>query len=488
MKKQLTLIAAFGLAITFWGCGGSGDKPEVKTLDAVEATPSEFNIDFTFYPPSDLDSNATPQQLVEFAWEEFFALNWKSSYSKDHLRDHPDTTWNFSSDNKPFPDTLVWETYAHRSELRPYTNNMQTFDTPPHYSYGVPLSAYPGSNASFSLFDVLDENNEIGSCDMYAHTDVYNEQYEVLYQAKVNRDEYNYIYTHYPKKAALDSARLYTQRMISENHYYYPGVKNSCNCPDNYQGVSLPCGNKQTGRIGAMEVKTAWRELTPKDTASLFLTRTVVYFRQDAATKKVYYDNKTYALIGLHIIHKTTNYESFVFATWEHKRVEQDAMGYQLLDSKGNHTGPLVKSFSRLHPVSAIADSSTSYAHRKLRAMNPNSIWLNYRLIGVQAVPTNDTTSFNFFLSNYVVESDPTLNDFHGSGIGMPHNGLANTLYRGDTLTMGGCQGCHGVAQITLGTDFSFLLDTFNKPIFSPDLRGDQMSKLQRLIRATRRK
>ena len=487
MKKQLALIAVCALTTTLWRCGSSNDKPEVKTLTTEETTPSEFNINFTFYPPSDIDSNATPQQLIEFAWEEFFALNWKSSYSKDHLRDHPDTTWNFGSDTLPFPDTLVWETYAHRSELRPYSNNMQVFDAPPHYSYGVPLSAYPGSNASFSLFDVLDENNEIGSCDMYAHTDVYNKQYEVLYQAKVNRDEYNYIYSHYPKKAALDSARLYTQRMIAKNNYYYPGVTNSCNCPDNYKGVSLPCGNKKSGRIGAMEVKTAWRELTPKDDATKFLTRTVVYFQKQ--NNKVYYNNKTYALIGLHIIHKTTNYEDFVFATWEHVGVEKDAMGYQLLsDVTGQDSGTLVKSFSRLHPVTPLADSSTSYVHRKLRNMNPNSIWLNYRLIGVQATPTNDTTSFNFFLANYVVESDPTLNDFHGSGIGHPHDGLPNTLYRGAKLTMGGCQGCHGVAQITLGTDFSFLLDTVGKPIYSPDLRGDQINKLQRLIRATRRK
>ena len=280
---------------------------------------------------------------------------------------------------------------------------------------------------------------------------------------------------------------LWQAGLIAKNNYYYPGVTNSCNCPENYKGVSLPCGNKKAGRIGAMEVKTAWRELTPKDDATKFLTRTVVYFQKQ--NNKVYYNNKTYALIGLHIIHKTTNYEDFVFATWEHVGVEKDAMGYQLLsDVTGQDSGTLVKSFSRLHPVTPLADSSTSYVHRKLRNMNPNSIWLNYRLIGVQATPTNDTTSFNFFLANYVVESDPTLNDFHGSGIGHPHDGLPNTLYRGAKLTMGGCQGCHGVAQITLGTDFSFLLDTVGKPIYSPDLRGDQINKLQRLIRATRKK
>ena len=117
MKKQLSLIAACVIAVTFYQCNSS-DKPKEETA-LQDAAPSVFNINFTFFPPKDLDSNATPQQLVEFAWEEFFALNWKSSYSKNQLRDFPDTTWNFSSDTNPFPDTLVWETYAHRSELRP---------------------------------------------------------------------------------------------------------------------------------------------------------------------------------------------------------------------------------------------------------------------------------------------------------------------------------------------------------------------------------
>jgi len=34
---------------------------------------------------------------------------------------------------------------------------------------------------------------------------------------------------------------------------------------------------------------------------------------------------------------------------------------------------------------------------------------------------------------------------------------------------MGGCKGCHGVAQTAFGTDFSFLLDFGNnKPSVSP--------------------
>lgn len=454
-----------------------------STKEEALVVPPEFNIRFLITPPKDLaDSTATPQQLVEFAWEEFLALNWKSSYLKDGLRDHPDTTWSYADTSSAYPDLSVWETFAHRSELRPYSNKMQPFDAPPHYSYGQQLYPYPKSNASFDLFDVLDENNEIGSCDIYARVNKYDKQYKVLYQAKVNREEYNYILNNYPTKEKLTVARNYTIGKIDSIHAYYPGVKNSCDCPPDYKGISLPCGsNLPGGSIGAMEVKTAWRELTPLDDPSKFFTRKVVYFKGD--TNKVYYDNRIYALIALHIIHKTRNFEDFVFATWEHQDVQKDSMGYVLLAKNGNDSSKLYANYPRLHAIEEIVNQSTDFVHSKLKAVNPNSIWLNYRLVGVQSKPTNDSTSFSFFLANYVVESDSTLADFRGSGIGTPHNGKPNLLFRGKLLTMGGCQGCHGVAQKKLGGDFSFLLDNIGKPVKRPDLYEDQ--KLSKLIQAT---
>jgi mono/diheme cytochrome c family protein len=107
--------------------------------------------------------------------------------------------------------------------------------------------------------------------------------------------------------------------------------------------------------------------------------------------------------------------------------------------------------------------------------------------VGVQAKPTNDTKAFSFFLANYVIESDSTLGNFRGSGIGKPFDNGDNTLYRGQRVSMGGCQGCHGVAQTNLGTDFSFLLDSVGKPVQNPDANGDK-TKLLRLITATQTK
>lgn len=490
MKTNNKILILTLLALGFiWSCDNSKTTEEVEDF---AVNPPTFNINFSMNPPPDLlDSNATPQQLVEFAWEEFLALNWQSSYTKDGLRDHADPTWSYNDTSSAFPSLAVWETYAHRTEFRPASNVMLPFDTAPHYSFGVMPKPEPGSNASFELFNVLDENNEIGSCNIYAHTTTDDKEHRVLYQAKVNRDEYDYIRNKYPTIKQLNTATANNLAALTKQNEYAPGVLNSCNTPTNFAGISLPCGNLQTKKTGAMEIKTAWRELTAADDSTKFFRRKVVRFIQNIsnnAKDTLYtYENKEYALIGIHIIHKTNNYEDFVFATWEHVGVEQDNMGFVKLDSNGNEEKAFQKNYPRLHPIDAITDQSTAYVHAQLKKMNPKSIWQNYRLVGVQAKPTNDTKAFSFFLANYVIESDSTLANFRGSSIGKPHNSQNNIVYRGKKLSMGGCQGCHGVAQTKLGTDFSFLLDGVGKPVKHPDGDGDK-NKLLQFILATQPK
>jgi hypothetical protein len=458
-----------------------------------------FSITIAARPPHDLAAGASPKQLAEFAWAEFFALNWQSAYTPQNpKRDIPDLSWSFSNPDAPL---VVWETYAHRTELRPYSGARKPFDSQPTYTYGRKIGPAPnpsGIVTSFHLFDNLDENSEIGSCNMYGQ--VNSGKPMVLYQAKVNREEYDYIAgsNRLNTQDSLTAATTRTARHIKADSAYYqpkPGQRYStCDCPPGV--VCLPCGSARPGgRTGTIEIKSAWRQLTPQEDASRFVTRTVLYYKPVITSKLLPngttvrdtaagYANGRFALIGLHIIHKTENYPDFVFATWEHVGVEKQHMGYQLLNGKGYPTGPLQAPFARLHPISTVANQATAAAHRKLRALNPKSAWLNYRLVGVQGTPTNDSTALNFFLANYVVESDKTLADFHGSGIGTPHDHKPNTLYQGRRLSVGGCQGCHGVAQRG-GSDFSFLLDNVGKPVFAPDIDASQRPKLLRLIRAT---
>jgi hypothetical protein len=142
-------------------------------------------------------------------------------------------------------------------------------------------------------------------------------------------------------------------------------------------------------------------------------------------------------------------------------------MKYNLLSQAGS---PSVDSGGLRQPVrnkiSPVTSASTSYVHKILPR---NSIWQNYMLVGVQGKPTNnDTTQPNFFLANYVIESDSLLARFHGSG-------FANPLY-----SVGGCQGCHGGGAQHSGTDFSFIVNSPNaNPDPVPDSGMNQMSSLR---------
>lgn len=487
MKYFILPIALAGLLLS--SCSGDAEnktstsqEPELTAAVTVATNPYEIN--FSPLPPGDV--NATDDtSLVKFAWEEFFALNWKASYDQDGLRDNPSNNWTYGD---PDPELVVWETYAHRTELRPYDDQMQPFNNPPHYSFGVDLKPTPGSDASFDLFNNLDENNEIGSCDVYAFAGLnepHNKENMVMYQAKVNAMEYNYVLNNYPTKAKLLAATTKTLANINAYNAYYQGATGTCNCPPADSVVCLPCGNAQ--QQGAMEVKTAWRRLEPWEDRSKFFLRSVIYYEEVGG--QYYYNNDTFALIGIHIIHKTETFQDFVFATWEHVDVRQDTMAYVELDASGNETGPLVVNYPRLHDIPSWVDDATDSVHAQLAGMNPNSVWLNYRLVGVQSDPTIDSTGFSFYLANYVIESDSTLANFHGSSIGSPHDLGNNVLLNGQYFSMGGCQGCHGVAQITGGTDFSFLLDTVGKPVKQPDIydefSAEEMGKMARYIIST---
>ncbi len=365
MKKTIIIFAILGIAIfSLLRCGNSAKNKNVAESLAAP-TDTSFTINFNPFPPAELDSNANPKQLVEFAWEEFLALNWKSSYSKNNKRDYPDTTWTYYNEPGAYPDLDVWETFAHKTELRPYSNKMQVFDNAPHYSYRDSLIA-ANSSTSFTLFNNLDENNEIGSCDMYAHVNVFSKKYQVLYEAKVNRFEYEYILNNYPDTGKLHKAINTTRDNIAKfGAYYQKGVNNSCGCPVGV--ICLPCGSGKS--TGTMEIKAAWRRLTNLDDSTKFFTRKVIYYTKNAGGKVVY-NNITYALIALHIIHKTQNYPAFIFATWEHVDVKQDSMGYVLLNGSGNEYGSIMTPMR--DSIRSITTAATNYVHSKLPA---KSIW-----------------------------------------------------------------------------------------------------------------
>lgn len=484
-------------------------------------------------PPHDLASrNASLEDQAKFAWQEFLALNWKASIDSQHPpsptnpRGTPDLKWSYANPVPAFPNPLVWQTYAQTTELRPnfpLTTPWQNLSTPKYSYQQVPAAG----NGSFTLWNNLDEDNEIGSCDIYGQYPAQKKkprQELTLFQVKVNRAEYEYVRTAFgatqnlpfvgpntgnvppcPNGALLCQAAAKVTANITKPPYaYYPGATSTCNCPPT-QAICLPCGSNAAGASeGTIEVKSAWRRLQPGDNPSHFYTTTAIYY--DLQNGKLTYYNDTFALVGMHIIHKTANFPDFVFATFEQVDVQSSNSYYTTL-TNGAETGTptlIVRQTgqtnrTQMHPVPPTLDAVTAKVRAQLVAMNPATIWQYYRLTGVYSastdVPSSPTgsqpnatmncianqnpivatnTNPNYYMANFMVESDPFLNNFTGPGFGKGGNvifptGCQNTVYNNKLYNNGGCKGCHGVAQTAFGTDFSFLLDFGNnKPSIQP--------------------
>jgi hypothetical protein len=459
--------------------------------------------------PGDLPSaNATEEELATFAWNEFFALNWKASWvpGDTSKRGKPDTSWSLDSAGTA-PSLAVWETYMHRSELRPASGNRKR-----DLSVGYPDYTFVDSNINAgkdsidlsNYWNILDENNEIGSTYLFAHKD----KTEVLYMAKTNIKEYDYVRNSFMTDAELDKAVDSLSTQSKDDRYsYLKGLTNADMCDTTARSgyVCLPCGTADGE--GAIEIKVAFRKLDPLlDDISRFITKEVVVFTPEGTLDSIKASVDTYGLIGLHIIHKTTNYPAFVFASWEQVDARNDNMqtigiasdtilvnGEKYTDVDPSRLNPVIE---RVIPETIQAVNKA--AKDSIRNQNPNSLWQYYQLIGVQATPIdyehrNDDN--NYFMANYVIESDLMLTNFHGS-FGDPFNdSIQNVIFNQKSFNMGGCQGCHGQAQVNFGTDFSFLLDEGNnKPVIKPDLLqtypealkeanpGENMSKLKNFI------
>ena len=472
--------------------------------------------------PSDLATGLSHSDYATFAWRSFFALNNTAAAPLPANRGVGNPASSFADSGKvpKSPSPLLWQTFAHRTELFPAGSQKNTaggptrpFGSDPQYSYiqfpqGIRLA--PG--ATFNHYNNLDEATQIGQNAIFFPVNPPN-------VAKTGGDY----------APSNDSQILFEAKA---NPVVYEYAKGLTSFPDT--NVVLP--------DGAVEVKATWRKLAdiPVQNRGRYHTATVVTYK--GLDSDPVAQNEDYALVALHIIHKTPNYPTFVFATFEH----EDALtlpdgksptglyyiaNYNKIDYPGfDINNPPTATFSdgnktytvSLPKAGAVANASLDppvYSGSNgipegqagpIRVVQPltmdvevaavnnqvkqlmdgsgefnNSVWKHYRLKGVQAIPSSTQTDPDYYLANIMVESSqPGIQLFRGSNIfPIPNN---NTLtnarnqpnikvpdydHSTQSLTMGGCMGCHGIAQSSLKQGFSFLFDAIN-PTFSNGVTG----------------
>jgi hypothetical protein len=486
MKKRYTNVLAFIVASTLFNLAYG------EPSNAISST-----MPFTSDVPKDIPNPSDPVQAANFAWREFVALTWPAAPNTSqiagaspYLRGEPASTSKSGATGAG--GVVVWETFYHRDELYPSGGAANPATLPdanalPNYLYSVPIIK-ANANTNLNLFNNLDEASEIGLATMYytplaEKVDALQKKYpspnkqqmaetasaqiraSLVYEAKANGIIYDYIKT---------------------NNFNNPGPRRQAR----NNAINQIMNNPVSGKVfnfptGALEVKATYRHYDPEaDNLNEYHWTTAITYTKDDAGNLVAHNEKM-VLVGLHIIQKTPNVPTFVFATFEHKSNEKNGFRFintnpqtaQVPSIQRKLPDPGIIAAKRQFPIPDYIATLNTQAQAQLRAQStPDNVWANYQLIGVQAIVTDNPTSVvppqQFFLSNFATETNDTLQFFQG-GLGgansnIPGPDTAHVFVLDPTTqkyvahTSGGCLGCHGSQGQFAGGDFSVIAATGN--------------------------
>ncbi|MGB7287327.1 MAG: hypothetical protein WBC71_10385 [Salaquimonas sp.] len=237
----------------------------------------------------------------------------------------------------------------------------------------------------------------------------------------------------------------------------------------NFGKVSFPEGSLDTGTIGAIMVKAAWKIIGNGDDASSFHTTKSYIYNETNQTCSI----EDIGLVGLHISTKTKSAPQWIWSTFEHKdnvpepheisakkhfsffdpncsakASQEDCKPNLLPQTPWDPTRPnqIPVQATRIIPIDPNTKSMSSDFQTALKSVNQNSVWANYILVGTQypQVPgdaTDDTGQpFPEFLANATME----------------------TFLQGQTPPVSSnCIGCHLRATTSVSsesTDFAYIL------------------------------
>lgn len=384
----------------------------------------------------------------EFSWLNFIAMNWPSD-----TFGNPDTSICFGEKDH----IAVWEHWipeAHvfqddGAEPMAWPDDVDENGVPHHHD-DPHLFRANGKDPDFTIINaedapVVDQDSNF-----------------TLYQISYNKVIYDYIV----------ETGLYSQKGQQEFVKSWPDKtkglivvegKDTINIAEKYQRAYFSIGNekdstKTSGRTTyrfitqpvSIAVKSAWTILDDGEDQSKFHTRILNYSADSTVTL---------GLVGMHFIQKVAESTQWVWSTFEHvdNSPDADENGEVILPegedyiyfnesdtnkSGFNLTNPIdleTQEFAnyptqvvRELPILTHAEEQNARFHEMIKAVNENSVWLNYELVGTQwpFTPTLFTAGDDY---------QPSL--------------LANSVMETYKQTTSSCMGCHKNARFSPSGD-----------------------------------
>jgi hypothetical protein len=245
-----------------------------------------------------------------FAWQEFVGLNWPAAPTGRGIADPKASPADFGNPNATSP--TVWETYKDKTEvLLPGGARPRPWNEPPppprcvtsapgaRVLLGKPGVRVLSAQSAFGDF-VLDETSQASGewlADQAGNL--------IYFEIKVNKDEFDSILANGFYNSDVQKRTAAAGVNPTAGGQYQVKLPSGCN-PGS-------CPNNGAARMGAIEIKAAWRILTDVSQNGRYLTTQAVLVNQAGACSPA-----TMGLVGLHIVHKTVSQPQFVWATFEH--------------------------------------------------------------------------------------------------------------------------------------------------------------------------
>lgn len=319
-----------------------------------------------------------------FAWQQFISLNWTASQS---MRGQPDTSIPASQFGEPGDTSLsVWETYKEVDEV--FLANAQ----PP-----APWNAWPGNGRGKVFGGMISKTDpqppldlsEIGQASLGNPWLTAQSGILTLYERRINEDEFNYIVQNKLYDATVQQTFVTTA------------------------GINLPDGTANSaayGPLGSIETKAAWIELPNQaDWPRYKIARAIVHYPNQPPKQTVV------GLVGLHIIHKTALGQQFIWGTFEHRQnaPNRDQVASKQLNPPYTYFNPNCDPATDHYkcvpnadptkvnggknpydaPIQVVRETPiptrpnndvvglNQYVWNRIRAANPDSVFLNYELV-----------------------------------------------------------------------------------------------------------
>jgi hypothetical protein len=397
-------------------------------------------------PPSPL---SVRPNFDEFSWASFIALNWPVDPNQRGAPLNPNNSSTFTGAGNSY--ATVWSSYRDVFEL--YTGPVRPvpFDgpdgTPPACGAPGRMTLLMGSKVG----SLLTDGDEAFSYPLVDQNNNY-----IYYDIRFNRDQYNFIRGNDNDQ----STWLYRARALMAAEQAGP--------------IQMPWGQANPYMVGALMVKSAWRQLTPNEDASRYFTMAAQVY--DPTVTPAVCRNVTVGLIGLHIAHKLMGQPQWVWSSFEQvDNVPPDTgtPGHLPLTLNNNSNTPQTQGgwanrpasqqlvpnrsptqVTRLNPIPTTpAGQSTVDINNRYRAALAGTPWANYQLVITQW-PSNP--------SQFQIRENGGIYP-GGSGSPFPVNNAVNTAMetyfqsQHDAAGAGGnsCMQCHYSAG---QTDYSWTL------------------------------